>query len=214
MQRREVGLSLLAMMLAPRTRAAVGADQGPRLYVAHRGQAQVFLLGFGDAKDDEWITPVLRRAFQSSSDLWLEVGHDPGAEPDAAAKREQLSHDPAGRSFFDVLDPQVRARVIDYCAQLEIPTEKLEPQRPWSAFYTINGAYWSRHPPPFEPRNPDETLLKLAKDAGKPVRYEMPSQLEFARFMAAMPAAAQSQYITFLLDFLDDQVAGRKPDEF
>ena len=42
----------------------------------------------------------------------------------------------------------------------------------------------------------------------------MPSQLDFARFMAAMPDAAQSQYITFLLDFLDDQTAGRNQGEF
>jgi len=32
--------------------------------------------------------------------------------------------------------------------------------------------------------------------------------------MAAMPDAAQSQYIRFLLDFLDDQTAGRNRGEF
>jgi uncharacterized protein YbaP (TraB family) len=42
----------------------------------------------------------------------------------------------------------------------------------------------------------------------------MPDQLEFARFMAAMPDVAQSQYIMFLLDFLDDETAGRNDGEF
>jgi uncharacterized protein YbaP (TraB family) len=214
MRRRDIGLGILSLTLIQRATAALQTDRGPRLYLASRRNARVFLLGFGDAKDDDWATPFIRRTLQSSSELWLEVSHEPGAEPDAASKREQLTHDPAGRSFFDVLEPQVRTRVIDYCAQLEIPKEKLAAQRPWSAFYTINGAYWSRHKPSFEPRNPDETLMKLAKDAGKPVRYEMPNQLEFARFMAAMPDAAQSQYITFLLDFFDDQAAGRNHDEF
>jgi uncharacterized protein len=113
-----------------------------------------------------------------------------------------------------VLDPEVRGRAMEYCARLGIATEKVSTQRPWSAFYTINGAYWSQHKPSFEPQNPDETLLKWAKEQGKAVQYEMPSQLEFARFMAGMPDTAQSQYIGFLLDFLDDQTAGRNRGEF
>ena len=174
----------------------------------------MYVLGFGGAKDESWLTPPVRRAFQSSADLWLEVSHDPGPEPDAAAKREELTRDPHGRSFFDVLDPEVRARARDYCAQLGIAPERIEKQRPWSAFYIINGAYWSKHQSTVELQYPDETLMKLAKEQHKPIRYETSSQLEFARFMAAMPDAAQSQYITFLLDFLDDQAAGRNQDEF
>jgi uncharacterized protein len=172
------------------------------------------MLGFGEAKDDSWATPCVRRAFQSSEDLWLEVSHELGSEPDAAAKRERLTHDPAGRSFFDVLEPEVRARALEYCVRLGIAPETLAPQRPWSAFYAINGAYWSRHKPSAEIKYPEELLSKLASDAGKRIRYEMPDQLAFAQFMAAMPDAAQSQYITFLLDFLDDQTAGRNHGEF
>ena len=214
MQRRTFGHGLLTLLLAHRARAAV--EPAPRLPLRlfTRRKARVYVLGFGEARDESWATPELRHAFRSSADLWLEVSHDPGAEPDAAAKREQLTHDSAGRSFFDVLEPDVRARARDYCVQLDIPLEKIEKQRPWSAFYTINGAYWSRHKPSIELKYPEETLSAWAKEQGKPVRYEMPSQLEFARFMAAMPDAAQSQYIAFLLDFLDDQAAGRNSDEF
>jgi uncharacterized protein YbaP (TraB family) len=44
----------------------------------------------------------------------------------------------------------------------------------------------------------------------------MPHGLAFARFMAAMPQKAQSQYIEFLLDFLDDHKKGldTKPFEW
>jgi len=212
MQRRQLGLGILSVVLAHRVIAA--NPPGPPLHVAKRGRARVYLLGFGEAKDDSWLTPPIRRAFESSSDLWLEVSQEPSPAPDAAQQREQLTHDAKGRSFFEVLDPALRVRAMDYCAQLGIAPETLAPQRPWSAFYKINGAYWSQHKPSFEPRNPDETLLKLAQSAGKPVRYEMRDQLEFARFMAAMPDAAQSQYIQFLLDFLDDRAAGRGPGEF
>jgi uncharacterized protein YbaP (TraB family) len=214
MLRREFGLAMLSIMLARHAVAAPELDKRQPLHLFKRGNARVYMLGFGGAKDDSWATPQLQEAFQESSDLWLEVSHDPGSEPDAASKREQLTHDPSGRSFFDVLEPEVRVRAMNYCTQLGIASERIKQQRPWSAFYTINAAYWARHKESFEQKYPEETLANWAKEQGKPIRYEMPSQLEFARFMAAMPDVAQSQYITFLLDFLDDHTAGRDQGEF
>jgi uncharacterized protein YbaP (TraB family) len=205
---------MLALALARLAGAARHVPAGTPLRVLQRGDAKVYLFGFGEAKDESWATPELRSAFESSSEVWLEVSHEPGLEPDAASKREQLTHDANGRSFFDVLVPEVRARAKDYCAQLGIAPEQIAPLRPWSAFYAINGAYWRQHKPPVELQTPDGTLTKWAKDQGKPIQYEMPSQLAFARFMAAMPDAAQSQYMTFLFDFLDDQTAGRNQDDF
>ena len=214
MLRRDFGTGMLLLALARTAGAALHVPDGTPLQVLRRGRAQVFIFGLGDAKDDSWATAELRRAFKASSVLWLEVSHDPGFEPDADSKREQLTRNADGRTFFEVLEPAVRARAEEYCAQLGISLERIAPQRPWSAFYTINRAYWSQHKTTFEHRNPDATLTKWAKDQGKPIRYEMPSQLHFARFMAAMPDAAQSQYMTFLFDFLDDQTAGRNQNEF
>ena len=186
MLRREFGTGLLSILLAQRAIAAFKHHQQPPLYRFTRGRSRIFMLGFGGAKDESWATPQVRDAFKASSELWLEVSHDPGSEPDAATKREQLG----------------------------IAPDRIEQQRPWSAFYKINGAFWSRHTESFARSYPDETLMTWAKEQGKPIRYEMPSQLDFARFMAAMPDAAQSQYITFLLDFLDDQNTGRTQGEF
>ena len=98
----------IANQLSQRAIARVSKEQPLQLFT--RGHARVFVLGFGEAKDESWATPQVRRAFEASSDLWLEVSHDPGSEPDAAAKREQLTHNPDGRSFFDVLEPAVRVR--------------------------------------------------------------------------------------------------------
>ena len=213
MLRRDFGIGMVSAVFARHAVAAFEPVRGQPLHVFSRERACIYLLGFGEAKDESWATPQVRRAFQESSDLWLEVSHDPGSEPDAASKRELLTHDPNGRSFFDVLEPQVRVRAKVYCAQLGISLEDIAQQRPWSAFYSINGAYWSQHKESFEQQYPEEVLKKWAKAQGKAIRYEMASQLDFARFMAAMPDAAQSQYITFLLDFLDDQTAGRNQGE-
>lgn len=214
MLRRDFGIGVMSAVFARHAVAAFAPINGQPLHVLKRGGACIHLLGFGEAKDESWATLQVNRAFQESTDLWLEVSPDPGSEPDAAAKRDLLTRDSDGRSFFDVLEPEVRVRAMEYCARLGIAREDIASHRPWSAFYLINRAYWSQHKESFEQQYPEELLKKWAKAQGKSIRYEMPSQLDFARFMAAMPDAAQSQYITFLLDFLDDQTAGRNQGEF
>ena len=106
MLRRDFGIGMISTVFARHAVAAFEPNSGQPLHVFKRERACIYLLGFGEAKDESWATPQVRRAFQESSDLWLEVSHDPGSEPDAASKRERLAHDPDGRSFFDVLEPR------------------------------------------------------------------------------------------------------------
>jgi len=217
MARREFGLSLALLSLAARAQATTASRRGPLFWLATRGKARVFLMGFGDARADDqsWFTPAIRRAFEHSSELWLEVAPpEASAERDADTKArddaefERLSHEPSGRTFFDELEPRARERVPLYMAELGVEREAVEPLRPWWAYYTINRAYWARTKLPFETVNVDQVLWKLATDAGKSIHYENPDGVAFARHMAAMPEKAQSQYIEFLLNFLDDHKKG------
>ena len=223
MRRREFGFALALLPLAAAAQTRDTRSRGPLFWLASRGKARVFLLGFGDAKagDDAWLTPAIRAAFRDSAELWLEV-----APPEAAAARDtatkarddaefdRLSHESPGRTFFDELEPRARERVLPYMEALGVKREAVEPLRPWWAYYTINRAYWSHTKLPYEPVNVDQFLWKLATDQGKPVHYENPDGLAFARHMAAMPEKAQSQYIEFLLDFLDDRKKGLGGDPF
>jgi uncharacterized protein YbaP (TraB family) len=186
--------------------------------MVRKGNARVFLLGFaeGRANEESWFTPPIRKAFGDSTELWLEVapaeapGTRSAAEKAAAdAAYEKLAHESVpGRTFFDDLTPAVRKRTLAYMSELGILKEAVETLRPWSAYYKINAAFWARMKLPYEPVNEDEVLRTLAMSQGKRVCYEMPSGLAFAQFMAALPDAAQSQYIEFLLDFLDDTKKG------
>lgn len=214
MRRRIFALALALLPLAARAGASAAAVRGPLFWLASRGKARVFLLAFGDARADDqsWLTPAVRKAFQDSSELWLEVAPpEVSAGRDAATKArddveyDRLSHAPPGRSFFDELEPRARERVLPYLEELGVASEAVAPLRPWWAYYTINRAYWARTKLPYEPANPDQYLWKLATDQGKPVQYENPDGVAFARHMAAMPEKAQSQYIEFLLNFLDDR---------
>ena len=204
MQRREFMLALSSLGMAPCVGRSASSPRGPLFWLARRANARVFILGFADARDESWLTPSVRRAFQASSELWLEVAPDKAANPELFKKLGQQS----GRTFFDELEPPVRERTRAYLAELGIKSEAIETQRPWQAFYTINSAFRSRNKPPYEEVNADQVLRQLAQSEGKSIRYEMPTAEAFAGFMSGMPDKAQSQYIEWLLDFLDAHKKG------
>lgn len=209
MLRRHFNLALCLAAWVPLARDARSADttsRGPLFWLVTRGRARVFLLGFGDARDESWLTPAIRGAFRASSELWLEVAPDPKGWSSKAY--EQLSHEASGRTFFDELEPGVRERTLTYMAELGVKKESVQALRPWQAYYTINSAFWSRNKLPYEPVMPSDVLRKLAILQGKRIGYETPTGLAFAQSMAAMPDKAQSQYIEWLLDFFDDYRQG------
>lgn len=214
MLRRHFNLALGLWTLAPWVLCARSAEistRGPLFWLITRGQSRVYLLGFGDARDESWLSPTIRKAFARSSELWLEVGHDEGGGGrDSVAKArddavyEQLSHQPPGRTLFDDLASDVRRRLLSYMVDLGVTQESIATKRPWSAYYAINSAFWSRTKLPYQPVMVDDALRTLATAQHKTIGYEMPTGISFARFMAAMPDKAQSQYIGWLLDFFDD----------
>jgi len=213
-----VALSFLARKIY--ATGAVGSDRGPLFWMITRAKARVFLLGFGDAKDKAWFTPLIQRAFELSSQLWLEVGDSPAPPTQDATTqqananlRNQLEHE-SGRTFFDVLQPAVRSRLPTYMQTLGVSKESLETLRPWRAYYVINSAFWAHRQVPYQEVPVDEVLFDSATSQGKSFGYEMPTKLDFARFMAAMPDAAQSEYIGWLLDYIDDQQSGANDHPF
>jgi uncharacterized protein YbaP (TraB family) len=220
MLRREFSLTLCSLALVPRVAISSDPSRGPLFWLATRGKARVFLLGFADAKDEAWFTPVIERAFRDSSELWLEVG--PAKAPagaDAAATQvdadlmQKFEHE-SGRTFFDALQPALRSRLSTYMQTLGIKKESLETLRPWRAYYVINSAFWAQRRLPYQEVYVDRLLGDAATSQGKMIRYEMPTRLDFARFMAAMPDSAQSEYISWLLDFIDDQGSGANSHPF
>jgi uncharacterized protein YbaP (TraB family) len=186
-------------------------DRGPLFWLVTRAKARVFLLGVGDAKDKAWFTPGIQRAFGVSSQLWLEVGNLP--TPEAEDVIMELEHE-SGRTFFDVLQPPVRARISTYLETLDIKKESVETLRPWKAYYVINSAFWSHRKLPYQEVYPEEVLKEAAKIQGKSVRYEKTTRLDIVRFMAGMPESAQSEYVSWLLDFIDDQNSGANDRPF
>lgn len=180
---------------------------GTPFWRIRRGKGEVTLLGFGDAKDLSWLTPALQRAFDESGEVWLETAPpDQSTQADFQAAQPYLTLEKG--TFLDALEPHLVLRVKARLAELEIPQERVEKLRPWYAYYQINGGWWARHPAGYTQMPVDASLISLAKEQGKPVSYEFPGFGDFAKFMAGMPAQAQSQYIEWLLDTQDARLAG------
>ena len=212
MRRREFNLALCSMAIASSARA-FSSFQGPPFWLATRGKARVFLMGFSEANDMSWFTPLIQRAFSESSELWLETAPSsaPGnQDPASQAAIDNLRHE-TGRTLFDALDPSVRQRTLTYIAELGIKKESIETLRPWAAYYVINSAFWaqwSQTKPQNNQGYVDAALRERAQTAGKSIRYESPNREAGARFMAGMSDKAQSQYVEWLLDYFDDQKKG------
>jgi len=191
---------------------------GPPFWVARRGDAQVFILGFGESRDTSWLTPSIRKAFDQSSELWLETAGpgapdtlDAGAKRAAAERVEKLARD-STRSLFEALEPTVRERTRAYLAELQINPDSVTALRPWRAYYAIVAGFYAHRKMAYDPVPVDGTLERMARSAGKTVGYEFPTREAFVTFMAGMSDEEQSQYMEWLLDFLDDYKAGLNDD--
>jgi uncharacterized protein YbaP (TraB family) len=206
--RRELGrLAAGLVLVGTATRALAGASGGTPFWRARQGPAEVTLFGFGDARDTSWYSPALRAAFERSDELWLETAPPSAQVPPDFARVARFSN-LEGRTLFEVLDPPLVPRVRQKLAEYGIAESTVAGLRPWRVYYTLNGAYWQKHPPADEQRPVDAALAAMAKETGKPVSYEFAGFADLAEFMGSMPDKAQSQYLEWLFDYLDERERG------
>src|SRR6185295_16297471 len=176
---------------------------GPQFWLVQRGQARVYLLGTAEAKDTSWLTPAIEKAWNESSALWLETPTDRGADTKII---EELGHSSTS-TFLESLAPTLRPRAETYIAELGIDRAAIQTMRPWLAYYTINGAFWTKYKQP-ELVYPDQVLRDRATREGKQIHSEYPTREALLKSFAAWSDELQSQWIELLLDSLDDQKAG------
>jgi hypothetical protein len=212
-----VGLAASGALLAA-TSATEAATSAPLLWLASRNRARVYLFPFGEAKDASWLTPTVDRAFESSSQLWIELGK-PLTKQRQTELYKELGED-SSRSLFDALTPKVKARALQYMHELDISEESVRSLRPWLAYYTFVTAYDRKYgrsqgltesAPGQTP--PDFVLVNRALKSGKSIHSELAME-DWLRKLAAMPDRLQSEYLEWLFDYFDDQEAGRSEERF
>lgn len=193
--------------------ATVPAAPGPSFWMVRRGEARVFILGFGEARDTSWLTPTIREAFEASSEVWLETGRssepdlDPSAKRAAAERMEKLGRE-SGRTLFDALEPSARKRTSAYLAELGIAPDSVKTLRPWRVYYSIASGFWRSQRLGYEPVSVEAVIETMAARSGKSLGYEFPTREAFVTFMAGMSDQAQNQYLEWQFDFFDDYKKG------
>jgi uncharacterized protein YbaP (TraB family) len=222
--RRRDGLALLGagyMAAALSRDALLGAPPpvGPPLWLARRAGAKVYIFGVADAKDRSWLTPALEQAFHESQQVWFETPHPNPAANDLPppSKILDIFKRDDQHSLFDVLPAALSARVLAAAHKYEVAREALEHERPWHAYFVLNRGYWA-----YRAKNglgdmeesPDNVLAEMAWKSNKQVLAESPTYDDINLDFMGMSDQVAFEWLELLLDYLDDEEAGRLGDRF
>jgi len=219
--RREALLAGGGFSFALLTGGASAADAPhPVLWQVEKGGAKVTILGFSEAKDRSWLTPAIQKAFESSREIWFETPQrDPSAPSPPPPAPSPAPAQPPGysdRSLFEVLKPDLSARMLTAAQKYGVPRERLEHTRPWRAYFVLNSGYFAKSGAgAADIENfPDVVLSGMAYEAKKPVHSEFATGSEAMAHFINMPDEEASERLEFLLDFLGDDEAGRLSDRY
>jgi uncharacterized protein YbaP (TraB family) len=205
-------LSAIALgQMLPGWAVASGAEgAGPILWLVEHKGAKTYIFGFGDAEDRSWFSTNVQAAFKESKEVWFETPQGPISDQDQAEDdrlEQQLGHDDK-RSLFDVLGPGIGARTLALMQELGVSRNEVEHLRPWLAYFTINSAFW-RHYPAKAEEFADQVLSGMALQEKKIIRSEYAKPQDTTRWFAALSDEAQREHMEDLLDYIDDEKAGR-----
>ena len=195
------------------------ADAHPVLYRVQKGSAQVYVFGFGEAKDRSWLTPTIRAAFDESKEVWFETPPpNPNPPPAPPTSQTQPIQAPPSqdRSLFSVLKPGLAARLLAAAEKYGVLRDRLEHVPVWRAYFIINSAYLAK----IGTQNlgienyADVVLSKMAFEAGKSVKSEFATDGDAMNYFVGMSEAESSERLEFLLDYLSDEENGKRADRY
>jgi uncharacterized protein YbaP (TraB family) len=216
--RRESLVFLAGGGIAVTQAAVAGPTARPVFWRLRKDGATIYILGFSEAKDRSWLTPGISKAFDESREVWFEVPQpDPAAPP--PQQQAPVSAQPPGyaeRSLFEVLKPDLSARMLAAAQKYGVPRDSLEYTRPWRAYFVLNRAYLSRKGGgPMDIENfADVVLSRMAYASKKPIHSEFATGADAMAHFIEMPDAEASERLEFLLDYLDEDEAGQLPDRY
>lgn len=186
---------LLCLLAAP-------AMAAPALWVAHRGDATVYLFGTVHLlpTDADWRFPALEQALDRSQALYIELTDDDPAHMQALVLRYGL--DPA-HPLSDKLTARENATLADAAATIGVPggTRTLQMMRPWLAALTL--AVTSLQKAGLDPAHGvDKQLQAQMQKAGKPV-HGLENAEQQIRFLADLPPAVELAFLRSTLHDID-----------
>jgi uncharacterized protein YbaP (TraB family) len=192
------------------------AEAHPVLYKVQKRGAQVYILGFSDAKDLSWLTPAIHAAFDESKEVWFETPPpNPNAPPKAPTTQAQPTRD-SDRSLFSLLKPELSERLLAAAEKYGIPRDRLEYVPIWRAYFILNRGYLAKKGSQNSgiENYADVVLSKKAFETGKFVKSEFATDGDAMSYFVNMPEAVASERLEFLLDYLSDEESGKQAGRY
>ncbi len=140
----------------------------PALWVIHDADSTVYLFGTIHVMKDgvDWLSPDLRRRFDSARDLWLEVP-DLDDAAGVAQAMQKYALNPAGDMTRGLTDAEIR-KIDALGAPYGLNADRLQGFKKWAAGLVLMTQKISAMG--YSPRvGVDLTLLQAARTSGKPV---------------------------------------------
>lgn len=189
----------LALSLAPVPAMAQDAD--PALWVVRDADTTIYLFGTMHAMKPglSWFDEAVKKAFDSSGELVLEVVEPSPAELQATVMRLAVSAD--GKPLTDKLPEARRAELARTLAGYGMPANALDRFDPWFAAIMLGGLPLPKLGYDLT-QGAEHVLSEAARASGKKIVGLESAEDQFAIFKAA-PEATQIGYLGTLMDEAD-----------
>ncbi len=176
----------------------------PALWVVDGAVSDVYLFGetVGVGPDDVWFVEPVRTAFRDAGQLWCEVADVDDLVRSPLLGAYGMSDEPlSARLGSNELD---RLRAAAEALRIDVST--LDGLRPWLAGQVLEHAHRSQLGVAAA-ADVHGILVGLAKQAGKPIRTELPDAEATLAFFGAMTAVVELEYLAWTLDRVADRGA-------
>jgi uncharacterized protein len=202
-RRTVTGLAMSGLATAVIRGRAAESLTAPPLWSVERGSSRVYLFGqMGVRSDSVWLTDGVKRAFESSTELWVE---NPDFPPPTVAAAP--SKPPKGPKLSEAATAQDLKRLRSLLSRAGLSADTFD-ALPLSAGYSAVSDVADRVFGVDYTALPERVLKTRAKAAGKPVYSEWVSLEEVRRFMSDLPddlqRTLQLQLVRKTLDETED----------
>ena len=197
MSKRKFSVVLATLVLT------ISAKAEPAMWVIRDKDSTIYLIGTLHLlqHETEWNAAKVRKAVTESSELWLEVA-DIDDQASALPLIMQYGMDPK-KTLSSKLNAAQKEKLIKVAAVYGIPSESLEPMKPWMAALTLTALPWLKAG--YDPNaGVDHVLRAQAEKEGDKI-YGFETAEEQIRFLADLP---ESDQIIFLEQTLTDVEKG------
>lgn len=183
-------------LLAGSLRAQPAPAAAWPLWLVEREGRSAYLFGETPARGSAWHDARIESLLPSCSVLWNETSRQWRGDRQALVKRYGMD---LQTPLTKKLDAAGLARLTEAAALAKMPVEALAPFRPWTAAFTLEGAYYDQLKRD-QAHTAENVLIPIARKADIALASEFAAQDDICAFMGEFTAEQDLQFLHYTLD--------------